>query len=51
MSEIPVHQRGYTNPHLLADTDWLAEQLNNPNVRIIDARPPDQYTPVIFLAQ
>ena len=43
MSVIPVDQRGYANPQYLAETDWLAEQLNNPKVRIIDARPPDQY--------
>jgi len=43
MSVIPVNQRGYANPQYLAETDWLAGQLNNPKVRIIDARPPDQY--------
>jgi thiosulfate/3-mercaptopyruvate sulfurtransferase len=43
MSVIPVNQRGYVNPKYLAETDWLAGQLNNPNVRIIDARPPDRY--------
>jgi rhodanese-related sulfurtransferase len=43
MSDIPVHQRGYTNPHLLAETDWLEQHLGNPNVRIVDARPPQQY--------
>jgi thiosulfate/3-mercaptopyruvate sulfurtransferase len=45
MSVIPVNQRGYTNPQLLAETDWLAEHLDNPNVRIVDARPPQQYDP------
>ena len=44
MSVIPVNQRGYANPQYLAETDWLVGQLNNPKVRIIDARPPDQYT-------
>lgn len=43
MSVMPVNQRGYTNPQLLAETDWLAEHLNDPNVRIVDARPPQQY--------
>jgi thiosulfate/3-mercaptopyruvate sulfurtransferase len=43
MSVVPIHQRGYANPHYLAETDWLAAQLNNPAVRIIDARPPQQY--------
>lgn len=43
MHDIPVRQRGYANPQLLAETDWLAEHLDDPNVRIIDARPPQQY--------
>src|SRR6266536_773914 len=43
MPIIPVHQRGYTNPQLLAETDWLAERLDDPNGRVVDARPPQQY--------
>jgi thiosulfate/3-mercaptopyruvate sulfurtransferase len=43
MLVIPVHQRGYTQPELLAETDWLGEHLNDPNVRIVDARPPQEY--------
>jgi thiosulfate/3-mercaptopyruvate sulfurtransferase len=43
MAVIPVHKRGYTNPQYLAETDWLAEHLDDPNVRIVDARHPDQY--------
>jgi len=43
MSIIPVHQRGYANPQLLAETDWLAKHLDDPTVRIVDARPPQQY--------
>jgi thiosulfate/3-mercaptopyruvate sulfurtransferase len=43
MSVIPVHQRGYTNPQLLAETGWLAEHMDDPAVRIVDARPPQQY--------
>jgi thiosulfate/3-mercaptopyruvate sulfurtransferase len=43
MSLIPVDQRGYANPKYLAETDWLAGQLNNPNLRVVDARPPQQY--------
>jgi hypothetical protein len=42
MPNIPVHQRGYTHPELLAETDWLAQHLDDPNVRIVDARPPQQ---------
>ena len=43
MSVIPIDQRGYTNPQLLAETDWLAEHFNDPSVRVVDARPPQQY--------
>ena len=44
MSVVPVRQRGYTNPQWLAESDWLADHLNEPLVRIVDARPPQQYT-------
>jgi len=43
MPVLPIHQRGYTNPELLAETEWLAQHLDHPNVRIVDARPPQQY--------
>jgi thiosulfate/3-mercaptopyruvate sulfurtransferase len=43
MSVLPVHQRGYSNPQLLAETDWLAEHMDDPTLRIVDARPPQQY--------
>jgi thiosulfate/3-mercaptopyruvate sulfurtransferase len=43
MSVIPLYQRGYTNPQLLAETDWLAKHMDDPAVRIVDARPPQQY--------
>jgi chromate transport protein ChrA len=42
MSIIPVHQRGYANPQLLAETDWLAKHMDDPAVRIVDARLPQQ---------
>ncbi|AHY47311.1 Rhodanese-related sulfurtransferase [Rubrobacter radiotolerans] len=29
---------GYTRPEMLAETDWLLERLDDPNVRIIDCR-------------
>jgi len=44
MPIVPIHQRGYTHPELLTETDWLAEHLNDPNVRVVDARPPQQYS-------
>ena len=34
---------GYTNPELLAETDWLAEHLDDPNIRIVDCEPYDAY--------
>ncbi len=39
----PVRDRGYAHPELLAETDWLADHLNDPKLRVIDARQPDQY--------
>lgn len=43
MAPSPVKERGYEHPELLAETDWLVENLNNPSIRIIDARPAQQY--------
>lgn len=33
----------YPNAHLLVDSDWLADHLNDPRVRIVDMRAPDVY--------
>jgi thiosulfate/3-mercaptopyruvate sulfurtransferase len=44
MTVVPVSQRGYARPEFLAETEWLAQHLNNPKVRIVDARPPGQYS-------
>src|SRR5262249_6831711 len=41
---VPVSQRDYARPELLTETEWLAQHLNNPKVRIIDARSPQQYS-------
>jgi thiosulfate/3-mercaptopyruvate sulfurtransferase len=38
-----VSERGYVCPELLADTEWLAGQLDNPQVRIVDARGAEEY--------
>ena len=27
---IPIHERGYSRPELLAETDWLAGRLSEP---------------------
>lgn len=43
MTVLPVHQRGYAHPELLADTEWLAERTSDPSLRVVDARPPEQY--------
>ncbi len=43
MAVPPIHERGYAHPELLAETEWLAENLQNPMLRIIDARPAQQY--------
>lgn len=43
MQPLPVQDRGYAHPELLAETDWLAERLADSKLRVIDARRPDQY--------
>jgi thiosulfate/3-mercaptopyruvate sulfurtransferase len=40
---LPVAERGYANPGLLAETDWLAEHLNDPALRLIDTRSAELY--------
>ncbi|MDL5054061.1 rhodanese-like domain-containing protein [Oscillatoria laete-virens NRMC-F 0139] len=32
-----ISQRGYVNPNVLVSTDWVAEHLNDPSVRIIES--------------
>jgi thiosulfate/3-mercaptopyruvate sulfurtransferase len=44
MAVLPVSQRGYAHPELLAETEKVAQELNNPKVRIIDARSPQHYS-------
>lgn len=34
---------GYARPELLAETDWLAEHLDDPMVRVVDCGPPEGY--------
>jgi thiosulfate/3-mercaptopyruvate sulfurtransferase len=43
MQSLAIQDRGYAHPEYLAETHWLAEHLTDPKVRLIDARPPDQY--------
>ena len=40
---IPVSERGYPHPELLAETDWLADRLSDPAVRVVDARSDKDY--------
>ena len=40
---IPVRERGYAHPELLAETDWLASRLADPMVRVVDARSDQDY--------
>jgi len=39
----PPLDRGYARPELLADTEWLAGRLDDPRVRIVDARSANEY--------
>ena len=43
MSMLPIEKRGYTHPELLAETDWLSDHIFDKNIRVIDARPSQQY--------
>ena len=43
MQSLPVRERGYAHPELLAETDWLADHLTDPKLRVIDARQPEDY--------
>ena len=40
---LPVRERGYPHPELLAETDWLASRLSDPTVRVVDARTDEEY--------
>ena len=44
MTFVPVDQRGYAHPELLAETDWLAAHLEDPRLRVVDARGPQDYS-------
>ena len=42
-ADAPEGPLAYANPQLLVETDWLAENLGNENLRIIDVRSPEDY--------
>ncbi len=33
----PINQRGYTHPEVLVSTDWVAEHLDDPKVRLLES--------------
>lgn len=33
----PISERGYAHPEVLVSTEWVAEHLNDPNVRIVES--------------
>ncbi len=38
MSDVkPIEERGYVHPEVLVSTDWVAEHLDDPNVRIVES--------------
>jgi hypothetical protein len=51
MPNIPVHQRGYAHPELLAETDWLAQHLEDPNVASSTLGHRNNMPPVTFPAR
>ena len=40
---IPIHERGYAHPELLAETQWLASRVSDPTVRVVDSRSDEDY--------
>ena len=40
---LPVAERGYPRPELLAETAWLGARLSDPAVRVVDARFEEDY--------
>jgi thiosulfate/3-mercaptopyruvate sulfurtransferase len=37
ISTLAIGQKGYANPDALVSTDWLAERLNDPGIRILES--------------
>jgi thiosulfate/3-mercaptopyruvate sulfurtransferase len=42
-SETTPEASSYANAELLVEVEWLAEQVDNPDVRVVDVRPADEY--------
>ena len=34
---VPIEQRGYAHPEVLVSTDWVADHLNDPKVRLVES--------------
>jgi thiosulfate/3-mercaptopyruvate sulfurtransferase len=43
ISIIPPDQRGYTTPDIFVTTEWLADHISDPNVRVVDTDVPELY--------
>jgi len=43
MPATPISERGYANPGLLVDTQWLQDHLDDPDLRLIDTRSAELY--------
>jgi 3-mercaptopyruvate sulfurtransferase SseA len=43
--EMPKTASDYPNAHLLVEVDWLEDRLDEPDMRIVDVRSPDDYQP------
>jgi thiosulfate/3-mercaptopyruvate sulfurtransferase len=39
----PISDRAYARPELLAETDWLADHVADPRIRVVDARSEKEY--------
>ena len=40
---LPPNERGYADPSILVTTDWLAENINDPGVVVVDTDDPSEY--------
>lgn len=40
-----IAERGYANPDILVSTEWVAENLNNPDIRIVESNEDDLLYP------
>src|SRR5258705_739117 len=34
---VPIEQRGYAHPEVLVSTEWVAQHLNDPKVRLVES--------------